>query len=56
MTTTTNKDVFEEILLCMIKGKSPEDATELLLKKYPDLGLEKILKFICEVYEVETKI
>ena len=41
MTTTTNKDVFEEILICMRKGKSPEDATELLLKKYPDLGLER---------------
>ena len=56
MTTISNKDIFEEILLCMRKGRSPEQATELLLKKYPDLGLEKILKFICEVYEVETKI
>ena len=56
MTAISNKDVFEEILLFMRKGRSPEQATELLLKKYPDLGLEKILKFICEVYEVETKI
>jgi hypothetical protein len=56
MTTVTNKDVFEEILTSMRKGKSPEDATEVLLKKYPELGLEKILKFVCEVYDVETKI
>ena len=56
MTTVTNKDVFEEILTSMRKGRSPEQATELLLKKYPELGLEKILKFICEVYEVERKI
>jgi|TARA_B100000768_G_C11127565_1_gene310308 hypothetical protein len=55
MTTVTNKDVFEEILTSMRKGKSPEDATEVLLKKYPELGLEKILKFVCEVYDVETK-
>ena len=55
MTTVTNKDVFEEILTSMRKGKSPEDATEILLKKYPELGLEKILKFVCEVYDVETK-
>lgn len=55
MTTTTNKDVFEEILTSMRKGKSPEDATEVLLKKYPELGLEKILKFVCEVYDVETR-
>ena len=56
MTTISNKDIFEEILTCMRKGKSPEQATELLLKKYPELGLDKILKFVCEVYEVETKI
>jgi len=55
MTTVTNKDVFEEILTSMRKGKSPEDATEVLIKKYPELGLEKILKFVCEVYDVETK-
>jgi|TARA_R110000796_G_C14512400_1_gene430005 hypothetical protein len=55
MTTVTNKDVFEEILTSMRKGKSPEDATEVLLKKYPELGLEKILKFVCEVYDVETR-
>ena len=55
MTTVSNKDVFEEILTSMRKGKSPEDATEVLLKKYPELGLEKILKFVCEVYDVETK-
>ena len=55
MTTVTNRDVFEEILTSMRKGKSPEDATEVLLKKYPELGLEKILKFVCEVYDVETK-
>ena len=55
MTIVTNKDVFEEILTSMRKGKSPEDATEVLLKKYPELGLEKILKFVCEVYDVETR-
>jgi hypothetical protein len=55
MTTVTNKDVFEEILTSMRKGKSPEDATEVLLKKYPELGLEKILKFVCEVYDVEIR-
>ena len=55
MTTVSNKDVFEEILTSMRKGKSPEDATEVLIKKYPELGLEKILKFVCEVYDVETK-
>jgi len=55
MTTVTNRDVFEEILTSMRKGKSPEDATEVLLKKYPELGLEKILKFVCEVYDVETR-
>ena len=55
MTTVTNRDVFEEILTSMRKGKSPEDATEVLLKKYPELGLEKILKFVCEAYDVETR-
>ena len=55
MTSVSNKDVFEEILTSMRKGKSPEDATEVLIKKYPELGLEKILKFVCEVYDVETK-
>ena len=56
MTTTTNKDVFEEILTCMRKGRSPEQATELLLKKYPELGLEKILKFICLKLYINSEI
>jgi hypothetical protein len=54
-TETTNKDIFEIILQCLKKEYPPQKTTELLLEKYSELGLETIVKFVCDVYNVKTK-
>ena len=54
-TETTNKDIFEIILQCLKKDYSPEKTLEVATWKHPELDMETIVKFVCEVYNVKTK-
>jgi len=52
---TTNKDIFEIILECLKKDYPPEKTLEIATWKFPEIELETIVKFVCEVYNVKIK-
>jgi len=52
---TTNKDIFEVILQCLKKDYPPEKTLEVATWKHPEIELETIVKFVCEVYNVKIK-
>lgn len=54
-TETTNKDIFETILQCLKKDYSPEKTLDVAMKLHSGLPLDTIVKFVCEVYNVERK-
>ena len=54
-TECTNKDIFEMILSCLKKNYPPEKTVEEVKWKFDEADLEKIVKFVCEVYDVKTK-
>ena len=43
------------ILSCLKKNYPPEKTVEEVKWKFDEADLEKIVKFVCEVYDVKTK-
>ena len=55
-TECKNQDIFEMILSCLKKDYPPEKTLDAVKWKFEDADLDKIVKFVAEVYDVEPKI
>jgi len=55
-TECKNKDIFEMILTCLKKDYPPEKTLDIVKWKFEDADLDKIVKFVAEVYDVTPKI